>query len=129
MGREVGVEIALVIAFGSHLRHALGDAPQARDVGSRGDLGGTRGGRRLEQADHGVDLVDVLLGELGDEAAAPGHELHQALVVQHLERLAQRRAADAEVARQRLLVDALAGLELAVEDALPDALVDFFKQR
>jgi hypothetical protein len=64
------------------------------------------------------DLVDVLLGQFGHITAAARLEHHQAFGGQHLERLAQRRAADAVLQRQRLFVDPAAGLQFVGENAV-----------
>jgi hypothetical protein len=70
---------------------------------------------------HGHDrenLVEVVQRQLGDEAAAPRLDVHQALGGEDLQRLAQRRAADAEVGGERRLVQALPRNEVVAEDAL-----------
>ena len=57
-----------------------------------------------------------IVAERGDAAATVGHQLHQPLGGQHLERLAQWRSADQPGFGQRLFVDELAGRQRAVEN-------------
>jgi hypothetical protein len=68
----------------------------ACDVGVGGVLRGLVGAAAFQQRDHREDLVQVLLGHLGHEAAAPRLVPHHALGREHLQRLAQRRARDAQ---------------------------------
>jgi len=63
----------------------------------------------FQQGDHGKDLVEVPLGDLAHEAAAPGFVAQQPFGGEHLERLAQRRARDFEPLAQRGLVQKLPG--------------------
>jgi hypothetical protein len=73
-----------------------------------------------------VDVRQILLRHLGHIGAAPHLHRDQAFRRQHLQRLAQRRAADAVLLRQLQLVDPAAGFELAVEDALAQQLRHLF---
>ncbi len=57
-----------------------------------------------------------------DDRAAVRRRLDQALGLEHQQRLADRRPADPELARELLLLQARPGLEPAVEDRLADQL-------
>jgi hypothetical protein len=57
----------------------------------------------------GEDLVQILLRDLGHEAAAARPQRHQPFGRQNLQRFAQGRPADAVIDRQQLLVDAVPG--------------------
>jgi hypothetical protein len=74
------------------------------------------------------DFVDVLLRQFGDVTAASRLEHHQAFGGQHLERLAQRRAADAILQGERLLVDPAPLRQFMCENAAAQALGHLFVQ-
>ena len=84
-----------------------------------------RAGIAFQQGEEVVHLGEIALRDLGHVGAAPHLHGHQAFRGQHLEGLAQRRAADAVLLRQLDLVDPAPGLELAAEDALANELGDF----
>ena len=115
---------------GGEERIAVGDALFERlvQLGELGDLcisgiaRDDRGGIALEQCEQVEHLGQIALGHLGDVGAAAQLHRHQALGREHLQRLAQRRAADAELGRQGLLVDPAAGRERMREDALAHPL-------
>ena len=83
----------------------------------------------FEQRHDREQLVGVVLGQLGDPAALARHQRHQPFGGEHLERLAQRRAADLPLARQRQLVDPVPGAELALEHHRAQPRGDFLVQR
>ena len=123
VGGEEGVVLAHAflepVVQRAQLRPRLG-------VGPGGDA---RGGVAFQQREQVVDLRDVVARHLGDEGAAPRLHRHQALGGEHLQRLAQRRAADAVLGRQPLLVDPVARLEPAREDLLAQSLGDLLVER
>ena len=77
---------------------------------------------------HGEDLVQVLLGDFVDEAAAPRLVAHQPFGRQHLQRLAQRRARDLQLLGQPRFVQESARHQLAGEDAVAQLGGDFIVQ-
>ena len=83
-----------------------------------GTFGDDAGRIAFEQPQQVIDVPQVLFGDFGDVGAAPHLHRDQAFGRQHLERLAQRRAADAVFLRQLEFVDPAARFELAPEDAL-----------
>jgi hypothetical protein len=92
-----------------------------------GGRGGDDTGRvAFQQRQEVVDLLQVLVGNFGDVGAAAHLHGHQAFGRQHLQRLAQRRAADAVFLRQLDLVDPAARLQFAPEDPLAQLLRHLF---
>lgn len=79
-------------------------------------------GQGVEGGLERVDLPDVPVAQLGHEHPAARLAPHQALGLQQLERLPHRRPADAEPVGDLLLLDLLAGPELAPDDHLFEAL-------
>ena len=63
------------------------------------------GGVALKQCQQVVDLGQVTFRDFGDVSPAPQFHRDQAFRGQHLQRFAQRRAADAEFRGEQLLVD------------------------
>jgi hypothetical protein len=98
---------------------------QALEVGRARLLRRLEGAAPLEQGHQREDVVEVALGQFGNVAAAARLQGDQAFGSQHLERLAQGRAADAVLLGQGLLVDPGARLQFVREDALAQALGDF----
>ena len=78
----------------------------------------------LERDAHHDELLEVGRRDRLDGDAAVGLRVDQALALQHPQRLAQRRAAHAEVVGQRDLRHDGAGCDLALEDRLAHAPVD-----
>jgi hypothetical protein len=99
-----------------------------REVGIGGVARRLVGAAPFQQRDHRENVVQVLLGHLVDEAAAPRLMPQQALRRQHLERLAQRRARDFQALAQRDLVQEAPGRQLAREDLLAQCVGDFLVQ-
>ena len=80
---------------------------------------------RREPLEQRAELVEVL--EIGgvvgaDGRAAVRRRLDEALGLEHEQRLANRRPADAELPRELLLLQALARLDPPVDDRLADQL-------
>ena len=103
-----------------HLRHValeLGDLAglQRRHRDADGD--------GLEADAHHRDGLHVRGRQPGDPHPAVRLGHHQALALEHPERLAQRRAADLEVAREGDLRGGLAGRDLAAEDGVAEPVV------
>ena len=102
---------------------ALGhDRPQLVH-GLVGALGGSELGH--EPFERGADLEDLggtAAVDRGDTRAAPRFEGDEPFGGEHLEGLADRVARDAELARDRLLVEPAAGRVGAVDDAVADGI-------
>ena len=78
----------------------------------------------LQRDAHDHELLDVGRRDRLDGHAAVGLRVDQPLALQHPQRLAQRRAADAELVGERDLRHHGAGRDLALEDRLAHAPVD-----
>ena len=78
----------------------------------------------LERDAHHDELLEVGGGDRLDRHAAVGLRVDQPFALQHPQRLAQRRAADAELVGQRDLGHDRARRDLALEDRLAHAPVD-----
>jgi hypothetical protein len=98
------------------------------EVGVAGMAGGLVGAASFQQGQHREDLVQVLLGHLVHEAAAPRLVPHQAFCRQYLQRLAQRRAGDLQLLGQLHLVEELARRHRAREDQFAQLRGDFVVQ-
>ena len=96
---------------------------QADQVTVRAARGGEPRDPRLEQRADLEPAQDVVDARAGGAEAAVGHELGQALARQPAQRLAHRRARDAELLGQLDLPEPRAGRDLARHDHAPDALV------
>ena len=94
-----------------------------------GILSGEFPGQPLERGEDMKDLCHLCGALAGNDRAAMGDELEQTLVGQHLERLAQGCAGDAELLGQQLFIDLFAGLQLALEDHLAQAVRDLYRER
>ncbi|MCY1371765.1 hypothetical protein D9M69_589230 [compost metagenome] len=99
---------------------------QLRALGLAGALGHHAGRIAFQQREQVVDVRQVLLGHLGDVGAAPHLHGHQAFGGQHLQGLAQGRAADAVFLGQLEFVDPAARLQFAAEDPLAQELGHLF---
>ena len=75
-------------------------------------------GEALEAGEHRIDVLDEGGIEIGHARAAPRQHLHQALAREQPQRLAQRRARDAELPAQVALGEPAPRLERAVDDQL-----------
>ncbi len=87
------------------------------------------GGIAFEQRHQVEDLGQVAFRHLGDIGAAAQLHRHQSFGGEHLQRFAQRRAADAVGGGQRLFVDPAAGRELVAQDLRSQPFGDLFVQR
>ena len=96
---------------------------------SSGLIGHLAGGVAFEQRQQVVDLRHVVARHLGHVGAAAHLHRHQAFDGQHLERFAQRRAADAVLGARASARRSSAGLELAREDLLAQAVGHLLVQR
>ncbi len=108
--RLVEGDIGLRIFLDMILRQAvpqieiLEEVAQRRDVALAGG-GGDQPCRHALQRRPGADHVDDLgLGPADHDDAAARHGFHKAVLLEHRDRFADRRAADAEPFRQRALV-------------------------
>jgi len=91
-----------------------------------------RGEPRRVAFEHNANLGDAReVGDLdvGDERAAMRHALHELLVGQPLQRLADRRATDRQLLLQARLVDHRAGSEVERDDAVADPQVGLLALR
>ncbi|SOZ35842.1 hypothetical protein CBM2605_A230097 [Cupriavidus neocaledonicus] len=101
VGLVVGVDIA-----GLRITRQVGvQAVEGIEVGAGGVAGRLIGTAPFQQRHQREDLVQVLLGQFIDETAAARLQPHQAFGGEHLERLAQRRARDAERFGHRAFID------------------------
>ncbi|MNY16384.1 hypothetical protein D3C86_1496460 [compost metagenome] len=104
-----------VVAF---LENLLDFQDQCGVAALRGELG-------VETFERGAHL-DHLAGDIGRQARhrrpAPGLDLDQSFCRQRAQRLAHRNAGHAQLLRQRVLHQPLAGVVLAAEDALPQRI-------
>jgi hypothetical protein len=112
----VGAVVAVHIARGGAALEFVVQPLQLGQLGISGLGGGFERAAAFQQRHHRKQLVGIVVGQLDDAAAALRHQLHQALGGQHLQRLAQRRAADQPLLGQGLFVDPLARRQLALED-------------
>jgi len=94
----------------------------------RGALGHHACGVALQQAEQVVHVAQVFLAHLRHIGATAHLHRDEAFGGQHLQRFAQRRAADAEFFRNLEFVNPAARLQLAAEDALAQLLGNFFVQ-
>jgi len=78
---------------------------------------------------HREQLVEVFQGQPRDPRTAASIDLHQPFGCQQLQRLAQRRTADAEFLAQRGFVDPFARRQPVIVDALAHMLGHLFVQR
>ena len=97
---------------------------QARERRVADPRRGARGGVRLDQRAHLVEVEQVGGVERADDRAAVGQHVDEPLALEHEQRLADRRARGAEAAGERLGPQPLAGRELAVQDRGPEHVVD-----
>jgi hypothetical protein len=94
-----------------------------------GLCGHVAGSVTFQQRQQMVDLRHVFAGDLGDVCATAWLHGHQTFGRQHLERLAQRRAADAVFDAEFHLVDPASRLQRARKDLLPQAFCHVLIQR
>ncbi|MNL03260.1 hypothetical protein D3C87_1237910 [compost metagenome] len=112
VAREVGVQALQRVEI------VLGDVAR-----------GLVGTAAFEQRHQRKDLIEILLGQCVDEAAAPGLQPHQPFGREHLERLTQRRARGAERGGQRHFVNPCAGHQRVIVDHRPQTVCHFEVQR
>ncbi len=105
-------------------RHRLQALVQERVILRSHRQDGQPDAKRLVGDPHGVQLLDVLDRQRRDRHAAVRLALDQPLTLEHSQRLAQRRAADAELARELDLGDDAARLEAQMQDRLAQLVVD-----
>ena len=104
-----------------HLRHQpleLGEIARAPSVGTV---------MRMATASSAIRIAyspRVRIEKLGDPHAAVRLGEHQALALEHPQRLAQRRAADVELLRQGDLRGRFAGPDLPAQDRVAQSVVD-----
>ncbi|MCY1522531.1 hypothetical protein D9M68_573890 [compost metagenome] len=121
VGLVVGVDIA-----GLRVAGQVGvQAFQRVQVGTGGVARGFVGAAAFEQRHQREDLVQVLLGQFVDKAAAARLEPDQPFRSQHLQRFAQRRARDAERLGHRAFVDPGAGRKRMGIDHCAQPVRDF----
>jgi hypothetical protein len=111
----VGAVVAVHILPGGMALQAFMQAAQLGQVVFAGALGGFQGAAAFEHGHHREQLLGVGIGQLHHLGAAARHQGHQPFSGQHLQCLAQRRAADLPLRRQGQLVDPAAGRQLALE--------------
>jgi hypothetical protein len=109
--------------------HAVQFAPELLKVARRETRRGESDGQALEGFANQEFLVHLGCRKRWDHSPASGIELYQALSFQFAQRLAQRRAADAELLGQAIFENSLAGRERAVQDQLAQPPVRHFAHR
>jgi hypothetical protein len=92
--------------------------PQLGDVVVGGALGGEADGGALQRLAHELRVAHAADGDRGDERAALRRDLDELLVAQADQRLADRGAGDAELARQLVLGQPCARRQLHGDDGL-----------
>ena len=120
----VDLEEAVAVLNGRFQRRLL--RLQRGELFVAGALRHHAGGVALQQGQQVVDVAQVLFADLGDVGTSAHFHGHQTFGGQHLERLAQRGAADAQGLGDAHLVDPAAGLELARKNALAQQLGHLF---
>src|SRR5581483_9635284 len=123
---DVGLGILAHLAGDLVLRELVDERVQARELAGRRLLGGEPRRHALQCRPHCDHVEDLGLGLAHDENAAARHDLDQPFLVQLGERLAQRRAADAEALRQVALVETqlrVIGVDVHVEDGRLERVV------
>src|SRR5581483_4460382 len=124
--RVVEVEVlaheAAQVLGGAERLEALAAPPQLLELARRDPLRGAAGRVALEQRAQLVEVLDVLRVVDADGGAAVRRRDDEVLGLEDQERLAHRRAADAELARELLLLEPLAWREPALDDRLADEL-------
>ncbi len=123
---ELGVEFrqALERVGAQAATHLLLDRFQLRQLGVRDALGGEPGDQALDRLagqEDAAHLGGVHHGD-GHPGVHPGH--HQAIRLQPLDGLADGDLAHAEAPGELIHVDALARLEVPLDDGSPQAVVD-----
>src|SRR5581483_279140 len=86
-------------------------------------------GEHLERLAHLVGLEELLLRQRADDRAAPRPDVHEPLGRQPPDRLADRPAADAELAGERRLLQLRPGRQAVGEDLLAQMRMDALPQR
>jgi hypothetical protein len=126
---RVGQHHGVDVVGGERRVTLLAQLAQAGDPRDVGVLGGQPGGFRLQQRPDGQQLVDLGGSRPVDEGPVPGTEVHPSVGAQHLQRLADRLAGDAEHLRELALHEMLAGRELPRDDQFLHGLADALTQR
>ncbi len=124
MERRVGDVPPLVVLDVREVRHLRHVALQARVVLGRHSRHGEAQRLRFERHADDREFLEILRCQAGDANAPVGFRLDQPLGLQHPKRLTQRRAAHAQVIRQRDLRHVRPSGDLAVEDRPPHDRVD-----
>ncbi len=101
---------------------------ERREVGRRRALAGLLDRKALEGRAQAVDLLDVVGRDRRDRRAAMGLVDDQALLLELEQRLADRSAADVELAGEIVLDQPRAGRELAGQDGFADRVDDVVHQ-
>src|SRR5262245_16690239 len=102
---------------------------EKRNLPRAGMLGGEARGRSLQDLAHCVELNDLLMAELSDDEPARGTETQKPALLQPLQRLADGRPADPQVARNLLLAHPLPRGNATVRNGVPKAFIDELRAR
>src|SRR3954452_15026103 len=111
---EAAVErdVQHIVAFGG--AEFLLELIQRRNLRGAGVHGSEPCGRALQDFSHRIELNDLLMTELRYQETAPRAKDQNAALLQALQRLTDRRAADPKIARDFLFAHALAAGDTAV---------------
>ena len=123
MEEEVLAGRARATSSSARARRSARSSRAAASISLVGDpRRGAPRGVALEQRAELVEVVEVLRVVGAHDRAAVRRRVDEALGLEHQQRLADRRAADPELARELLLLQPRARLEPPVEDRLADQL-------
>jgi hypothetical protein len=115
---------ALVVAVPGDLLLAAHEAAERGDVRRVGPRRGQPNGGTLERLADELRVRDGRLADPRDERAELGHDLHEALVAQADQRLANGRAADGEPLGELVLREPLSRRQLRGDDRVAQRPVD-----
>jgi hypothetical protein len=120
--------VALPVACRAGLVHAVEQGLELRPGCRVEVLGGMFGRLSEQQCPQLVDLEHLAHRDLSHEDPAVAHGLHQPDAGEHADRFADRPPAGAHAQRQRGLVQALAGGDLAAVDHLLELVADALRE-
>ena len=126
--RHVGARLVVVVLALGAGAHRGEQRVELRELRVRDARGGLLRRERLEHGAHGVGLEQLLLGEVPNGAAAIWLVVHASELLEIAQRLAHRRLAALQLARDLRLHEALARRIGAGQDALQDELLDLVAQ-
>ena len=126
--REVGLVVAIEVARGDGVGHRRVELAHAGEVGRAERRADAAERGRFEGADDLVEVTDVVEGEGVEAEPAARKDGDEALRLEVEERLAQRRAADAEAGGKLVEVEECAGLQAAAGHFGSQVVVDLLPE-